>query len=232
MLPSKVLPPDGIDDEVDAAAVGEAPYLARHVCIRVVDAVVHPVVVQPVESVVARRGREHRRAGRLRELDRREADASGARLHQHRLARLQMAELEQAVVGRAELDGDAGRLLEREAIGHPPRSTRRHADELGMRSVSHRRHDRVTDLEVGHAVADLAHDTRGLVADDVRRRREHAALAMQEIPALDADRRDLDQQTAGPHLGIGHVLVLEDLGSTDLVEARGLHDVAPFASDR
>ena len=101
-----------------------------------------------------------------------------------------------------------------------------------MGAVSHRRDDRVADLEVGHAFADLAHDPGSLVADDMRRRRQHSALAMQEVAALDADRLDLDQQTAGPHLGIGNVLVLEDVGPAGLVEARGLHGVAPVVSDR
>ena len=49
---------------------------------------------------------------RLRELDRGEADAAGARLDEHGLACLQVTELEQAVVGGAELDRDAGGLLE------------------------------------------------------------------------------------------------------------------------
>ena len=56
------------------------------------------------EPLVARRGRDHRRAGALRELDRGEADAAGAGLDEHRLARVQVAELEEAVVGGAERD--------------------------------------------------------------------------------------------------------------------------------
>ena len=90
----------------------------------------------------------------------------------------------------------------------------------------------VADREVGHSVADLADDAGGLIADDVGRRREHAALAVQQVAALDADRGDLDQQPAGPHHRIVDVLVPEDLGPADLVEHRGLHDVAPFESER
>ncbi len=60
---------------------------------------------------------------------------------------------------------------------------------------------------------------------------EHTALAMQQIAALDADRGDLDQESAVAHRGIRHVLVLEDLGAARLVEDRGLHDVAPFDSE-
>ena len=78
-----------------------------------------------VEPVVARRGREHGRAGALRELDGGEADAAGAGLDEHRLARLQVAELEQAVVGGAELDRHAGGRFEVEAVGHGPRRARR-----------------------------------------------------------------------------------------------------------
>ena len=66
-----------------------------------------PNGVEPLEPIVARRGRDHGRARALRELDRGDADAAGAGLDQHGLARLQVAELEEAVVGGAERDRHA-----------------------------------------------------------------------------------------------------------------------------
>ena len=74
---------------------------------RVVDAVIEAELLQPLEPVVARRGRDHGRAGALRELDRGDADAARAGLDEHGLAGLEVAELEEAVVGGAERDRHA-----------------------------------------------------------------------------------------------------------------------------
>ena len=56
-------------------------------------------------------GQHHRRAGPRGELDGGDADAGRAGLHQHDVALLHAAELEQAVVGGAEGHGDRGGQL-------------------------------------------------------------------------------------------------------------------------
>ena len=53
----------------------------------------------------------------LGELDRRHADAAGAGVDQDPLARLQVGEVDQAVVGGEEDDRHRGRLLEAPAVG-------------------------------------------------------------------------------------------------------------------
>ena len=69
-----------------------------------------------------------------------------------------------------------------------------HRDQLRVRARQHRRHDALTDVTVGDAVADLADRARALVADDVRRRRSSSPpAAVQRVAALDADRLDLDR---------------------------------------
>ena len=80
---------------------------------------------EALEPLVARRGREHGRARALRELDRGETDATRAGLHQHGLARLQVAELEEAVVGGAPRDGYARDGNDVGAVGDRPRDDRR-----------------------------------------------------------------------------------------------------------
>ena len=107
----------------------------------------------------------------------------------------------------------------------------RHAHQLGMRPVAHRRDDRLTDRELGDSLANLADDTRCLIPHHMRLGGEHAALPVQEVATLYADRGNVDQQPPAAHRGIGHVLVLEHLRPAGLVEDRGLHDVAPFVSD-
>ena len=214
---------DGIDDEVDAAPVRQPPHLGLDARRGVVDAVVEAEVCEAGQAVVGRRGGEHRGAGRLRELDGGQADTTCAGLHEHRLAGLQVTELEQAVVRRAELDRDAGGDRGGHAGRRHPRGTRRHADELGMRPVAHRGHDRVTDRHIGDPVADLEHDACGLVADDMRCRGEDAALAVQQVTTLDADRLHLHEQAAGAHDRVGDVFVAEHVRSAGLVEHRCLH---------
>jgi hypothetical protein len=63
-------------------------------------------------------GRDHRAADRLRDADRRRADARPRGLHQHRLAGQQLRIVEQHVLDRAEGDGGAGRVLEGDALRH------------------------------------------------------------------------------------------------------------------
>ena len=77
----------------------------------VVDAVVEPEVDQPVESLVARRGGQHRGPGPLGQLDGGDPDAAGTGVDERGLAGLEAPEFEQAVVGGAEGDRHAGRLL-------------------------------------------------------------------------------------------------------------------------
>ena len=94
---------------------------------------VEPEFLQAVEPLVTRRRRDHGRAGALRELDRRDADAARSGLDQHGLAGLQVAELEQAVVGGAERDRHARDAAMMSApVGNRPGEDRR---ELAVSSA-------------------------------------------------------------------------------------------------
>ena len=101
----------------------------------VVDAVVEPEVDQAVETAVARRGGQHRGPGPLGQLDGGDPDAAGSGVDQRGLSGLEAAELEQAVVGGAEGDGNAGRLLGAHAIGNDPAERFGHRPECGVGSV-------------------------------------------------------------------------------------------------
>ena len=105
-LPARIRPPTESTTRSTPAA-RRTRHLIDPVGLGVVDAFVHAVVVESRQPAFARRGREHGRAGALGELDRCEPDAARARLDEHRFARVQVAELEQAVVGRPERDRDA-----------------------------------------------------------------------------------------------------------------------------
>ena len=139
-------------------------------------------VGQPGEPIIARRGRDHRRTRAFRELDRRDADATRAGLDQHRLARLETTELEQAVVGGAVGNGHARHGDDVGTVGHGPGQDRRHHGELGVRAPEVGRDDPLSDLPVGHARADLTDRARTLVTDHVRHGRHLAARGLRVSP--------------------------------------------------
>ena len=116
---------------------------------------IHAELDELGEPFVARRGREHRRAGAVRELDRRDADTARSGLDEHGLARLEVPELEQAVVRGPERDRHARARHEIGTVGDHPCEHRRHRDDLGVRSPQHRRDDTLTDAAVGDRVTDL-----------------------------------------------------------------------------
>ena len=127
---------DRVDDDVGAVAVGEAAHLVGEVGLDVVDAV--------VEAELGRAARACRRCdavastvapARLASWMAAMPTPLAAGLDQRGLARLQPTELEQAVVGGAERDGDAGGLLDGEPVGHRPAERLGHDPQLGVRAV-------------------------------------------------------------------------------------------------
>ena len=189
----------------------------------VVDALVEPQGAQALEALVARRGGEHSRPGPLGELDGGDADAAGAGLDEDGLTRLEVAELEQAVVGGAERHRDAGGGHNVGAVGDGPCHQGGDGDELGVGARQHGGDDPLADPAVLDALADLPDRAGALVADDVGRRRHLPTAAVESVAALDADGLDLDEHAPGEDGGVGHVLIAEDVGRTGLVVHGCLH---------
>ncbi len=81
----QVLAADRVEDHVSAAPVGQLARPLDEVLAGVVDPVVETELLQAFELLVARRGRDHGRAGLLGELDRGHPDASGSGVDQGRL---------------------------------------------------------------------------------------------------------------------------------------------------
>ena len=92
-----------------------------------------------------------------------------------------------------------------------------------MRACRVQGHNPVADRATLDARADREDRARGEVPDDVRDRRRRRRGARQEVPALDADRLDIDQHAALGALGIGYVLVAQDVRGAVLVDHRRLH---------
>jgi len=125
-----------------------------------------------------------------------------------------MTELEQAVVGRAELDRHAGSILDRQAVGDRVHRPGRHRRHFGVTAEGHRRDDRLVDLEAGDVGAELVDPSGSLVADDVRGRCHRPAGAVQQVATLDANRLDCEDDPALPYDRVGDIDVLEHLWPT------------------
>ena len=194
-------------------ATGHAHRLDHEVLRAVVDAVVHAVLSDFREPLIARRRGDHGRARGLGQLHGGEAHATRARLDEHGLAGLQVAELEQAIVGRAELDRNRGGEVDVHRIGDRIGRARGHADQLCVGAVARGGGDLLAHGEAGDAFAHGLHRARRLVANDVGHRCEHATLAVEQVAALDADGADLDEQASGPDNGVGHVFIAKDFGT-------------------
>ena len=111
---------DRIEDHVRAAPVGQLARPFDEVLGRVVDPVVEPELLEPLELLVAGRGCDHGGARLLGELDRRHPDASGARLDQDRLAGLEVAGGEEALLSGPDRNRHArrARRVQPSGIGH------------------------------------------------------------------------------------------------------------------
>jgi hypothetical protein len=214
---------DAVDDEVHALLVGDLHHRLRHRVLGVVDAVVEAVGLQLLQPRVAGGGGEYRRARPLGQLDGGQAHAGGARLDQHRLAGLEAAELEQAVVRRSEGHRDDRGVARVEAVRDRPAIAGRHRPQFGVAAEAVAGGDLLADLQMGDLGADLDDFAGRLVADDVRHAHQRPAPAVQRVAALDGDGQHPDDDALGVADGIGDVLVLQDVGGSVLVVDGGFH---------
>ena len=87
-------------------------------------------------------------------------------MHQHRLARLHVAEVHQRVVRRQEHDGNGGGLRERPALGYAGEQPAV-GHRQGPEGAEEHAHHPVTRLQVLYSGTDLDHHPGALAADPV-----------------------------------------------------------------
>jgi hypothetical protein len=201
----------------------DALHLPHQVVVAVVDAVIRAERAQPRELLGAGCGGDHGRTGALGELDRGQADASAAALHQHGLTGAESTELEQTIVCRAERNRRAGDRSQIGAIGNDPAVAGGDGAQLGVRAGRVDADHALADAQLRYLRTDLDDLTRRLIADHVRPAGERGAGAMQQIAALDADRGDADHDAARRALRVGHFLVAKHARRSVLVVDGGSH---------
>ena len=207
---------DRVDDDVGAVAAGQLADRGDEVAVAIVDAVIEPEGLQPLELVVARRGGEHGRTGALGELDGRDADAAGAGVDERR-SRPPAAGRTRTGSRRRCRTGSARRRRARDRARRAAPTSAAPARRPARRAsrASSRRPRAGPTAQVGDARADLAHQCRRTGSRRCAAGSPCSATrAVQRVAALDADRLDVDEHRRRDRtLGIGDVLVAEHLGT-------------------
>ena len=223
MLSTRFWPPTESRIDVGAAPVGQLARPLDEALAGVVDPVVEPELLQAFELLVAGRGRDHGRAGLLRQLDRGHPDATRAGVDQGGLAGLEVAGGEQALLCGPVRDGNARGARRVQAVRDRPGGQSRHGALRRVRPGRVQGDDAVADRAVLDAGTDVGDRARREVPDDVRHGRELRPGAVEQVAALDADRLDVDDHVAVGALGIGDVLVAQNVRTAVLVDHRRFH---------
>ena len=136
-----------VEDHVRAAAGGETFHFGSEVGTSIVDRVISAERHARCTLGVASCGRDHRRAGGLRDLDRAHADAARPALHEQRLTGLQPGAVENVRPDGEEGFGQAGRLDDAEALRHRQALADRCDTKLGIAAAGDERTNRVADFQ-------------------------------------------------------------------------------------
>ena len=175
--------------------------------------------------LLAPRRRQDPRAERARQLDRGRADAAGAAVDEDRLARLQLAALEHVGPDGEERLGDARRLDRREALRDRQALLVRNGGACRVAAAREERADRIADRPAAHVRAERGDDAGDFETGNVgrARRRRILAEALQQIGAIDARGRDVDQDLAGGGNRIGTLVSFRTSGGPGCVISTRFH---------
>jgi hypothetical protein len=182
---------------VDPAPVGQAARLDDEVVRRVVDALVEAELVEPGEAFVARGGGEHTSTCPLRHLYGGETDTPGTGVDQRGFTSPEPAELEEAVVGGPEGNGNRCGLSDGKSVRDSPREALTDGPLLGVGPVDADAHHPIAHREARDAVSAFGDGARRLVAHDVGHASQVAAKTVERVATLDADGLHLDEDLPG-----------------------------------
>ena len=191
----EVIPAHHVEDDIDSCRTDDASRFFSEIVRAVVDHVVGADRLRERSLVTIAYGRNHGRAPRLGDLDRRVTDAAAAAMDQDGLARTQAAALDDIGPDREEIFRNCGGMLEIEFIRRRQAVRGRNDAVPGITAAR---------CQCAHRVADLPFCDRGAerrnVAGDLQpqdrrcaRRRRVASLALDNVGPVDAGVADGDQ---------------------------------------
>ncbi len=196
-----VIPSQGVEDDVDALALGELEELVPEVEIaRGGDVVLGDAGLAQDVPLGGAGGGEDLGAEVLGELDRGHADAAGPGVDQHPLAGLQAGEVAEAVVGGEKDDRHRRRLGERPLLGDPD-EVRSLGDRKRREGVGEQPHHAIAGDEIADLLADLDHDAGALAADRAAAGIE--AEGDQHVAEVEPSGVDRDPHLAGAERRLG-----------------------------
>src|ERR1041385_1613833 len=211
-------PADAVNDDVNAALLGQGARFFGEVVLRVVNAVVGAPVIGQRELLFAGGGDDDVRAHLLRYLKRRSGDSSADAEDEHVLAGPEARIRDQHAPDGDEHERKGGGLLERESRRDGKAVLRRYADVLGVRSVDSLAQDPemnahevvIRETELAFAAAGRRIETDGVARLDVGDFRPGFGDYAGAVAAEDMRHCDLHA---------GEAFAVPDI---DVVERRGL----------
>ena len=197
---------DGIEYEIRLHRVGELVVAVR---------LLGTELNTEAALLLGRGGGHHARAEVARDLDRRRADAAGARVDEHRLARLEAHLARDGNPGREKREQERGALRERRALGQREEPLLVHRNLLRIASAGEQGDD-------ASAVRRLAGDLHA------RRRRQRRCLrivplAYEDVEKVHSRGTNMQQGLSPGHVGLGHVANSQLLRPTGLLDHDRLH---------
>ena len=169
----------------------------------VVDRDICTIVETGTAFLVGSGGGQHLRAEGFRELDRGNADAARAALHEKDFPRSEAHALEDIGPHGGEGLRQAGGIDEADILGRGQALHRRNGSVFAIPVCDHQRAEAVTDLPLRNFLARFDHGSRAFEPRDIRCTGRHriAAHALQTIGAVDPGGGNPDQDFAGFRLG-------------------------------
>ena len=222
---------DAVIDHVAHLAAGDLLHLGDEVLVLVENGVVAAVLLGELGLVLGADRADDRGAEMRRPLAQDETDAAGRRVHQNRMALLDLEGAPHQVFGRHALEHHAGGLVVADIGRHRHGAIGRNEALGRIAPEREHRRDPVADLDVGHAGADRDHIARAFIAGDERvaARRRIGALAKVGVDVVDADRALLDADLVRPRRREVDILEGQDLGTAGFVHTyRRNHVSLPF----
>jgi hypothetical protein len=141
-----------------------------------------------------------------------------------RLALLDSAELEKAIVGGAEWHRDTGRLPKGDPFREYPAERSGHRSKLRVGSIKPNRYHPIPFGEIKYLPSDVDHRSGTLIADDMGDLPHVASGAVEGIATFDADRLDAYEDVLSGHDWIGNIFVPKHVWTAGVVVNGCLHD--------
>ncbi len=232
---------DRLDDDIRAGAAGRVANRLDDVVLGVAHGEVRPELECALELLPARRRHDRPCSERTRELERGQRHAAADPPDEHPLALAERGFRDEHSIRGLEHERERGALLERQRLRERVELGRGNRLQLALRAVrvlaDHGDptvvddpgvdHDPVADVQPRHAFAERRDHPGAVRAEDPRLRNRREALPNPDVEMVEAGGPELDQRLARPRLGIGDVLVAEDVRPSVLVDANGFHGQNP-----